>query len=151
MTNTDLIYNTPQEIAIRLLVVLLVSKNKLSKDRLIFFDFLTIHTSTFSDTNKSIHPDNPYFGLEFFSKNTNTEKAVHLLVHKKLINSFHDEGGYYFEINNMGKYILSLINGPYKNQVVIHAGKVIEEFSSLTDQDIRKYFDLNLIKWSAEQ
>ena len=51
----------------------------------------------------------------------------------------------------MGKYILSLINGPYKNQVVIHAGKVIEEFSSLTDQDIRKYFDLNLIKWSAEQ
>lgn len=150
MTDAELLYNTPQEIAMRLLIILSISNAKLAKSKLFFYDFLTLHGSIVDESNKSLHPDNPYFGLEFFSKEKNSEKAVHLLVHKKLVTVSYDSENYYFEINNVGRHILSLIDGDYKGNLELASKRVVEEFSSFSEQDVQKYFDKNLLNWSKK-
>lgn len=150
MHDTDKLYNTQQEIAMRMLIIFSVVDQPMTKLKLMFFDFLSIHSSIANGKSRSIHPDNPKFGLEFFSKESNTEKAIHLLVHKKLINFFYDDKNYYFEVNNLGRHLISMIDGVYKNQLEMEVRQVKQEFLSLSEDDIQKYFDKNIVYWGVE-
>lgn len=149
MSETEKIYNTPQEIAMRLLIILSITNKKITKERLFFFDFLSIHSSIIDKKSISLHPDNPRFGLEFYSKESYNNKAIHLLIHKKLINVKYDEDGYYYEINMFGKYILSMMNGEYKLILSDKVEQVSREFSNFSERDIQKFFDQSIVNWGA--
>lgn len=149
MSDTEKIYNTPQEIAMRLLIIMSIIGGKVTKDQLFFFDFLSIHSSIADEKSKSLHPDNPHFGLEFYSKSNNTNKAIHLLIHKKLVDVKYDKDEYYYEINIFGKYILSLVDGEYRLILSDQARKVSEEFVDFSVRDIRKFFDQSIVNWGA--
>ncbi|MFS1133340.1 ABC-three component system middle component 2 [Enterococcus hirae] len=149
MSETEKIYNTPKEIAMRLLIIMSIIKGEITKERLFFFDFLSIHSSIIDEKSISLHPDNPRFGLEFYSKESNTDKAIHLLIHKKLINVKYDRDGYYYEINTLGKYIISLIDGDYNLILSDRVEQVSKEFSNFTERDIQKFFDQSIVNWGA--
>lgn len=151
MHSSDELYNTPQEIAMRMLVILHNINQPLTKGKLTFFDFLSIHSSVIDEKSKSIHPDNPKFGLEFFSKKSNTEKAIHLLVHKKLVNVSYDKKYYYFEINIFGSHLVSMIDGSYKNQLENSINQLKQEFLPLSENNIQRYFDENIVHWGVNR
>ena len=148
---TESIYNTPYEIAMRLLIIMNTVNQSLTKERLFFFDFLSIHSSIVDKNSKSLHPDNPQFGLEYYSKEGNTEQAIHLLIHKKLVDVIYNEDNYYFEINIFGKHLLSLMEGQYKNYLEIQSKKVSHEFLDFEEDEIQKYFEQSIVNWGASR
>lgn len=70
------IYNTPVEIALRLLMIIVKNKKEIDIDKLIIVDYLSLHGSLVNDELISIHPDNPFHGLEVYSK-INVVKQVY--------------------------------------------------------------------------
>lgn len=151
MNNTDYVYNTPQEIAMRLLLIIFVSKQRISKEKLFFFDFLALHSSIVDESSKSLHPDNPQFGLEYYSKESNTEMALHLLIHKKLVDVVYDKNGYYYECNIFGKHVLAMLDGEYKAILTEQIDKVSQEFLDFPENEIQKFFDQSIVNWGAQK
>ena len=111
--NSVKIYNNEYEIAIRSLIIINKYENGIDIDSLIILDYLSLHSNVFDKELISLHPDNPFFGIELFSKRNLIKKSINLLLQKGLIHINYSDTGILYVASDAVNYFLSYFDGDY--------------------------------------
>lgn len=143
------LYNTPLEIGIRSLIILYTNKAPMDVDRLMYFDYLCLHTRDI-DGPESLHAPIPNRGVQVYSKRELIRKGISVLVSKELIDVAPDETGFCFQINEAGIKFLSFFQTTYFVELVERAFWVANKFSNLPTPNLRMIIDEKIPHWGSE-
>ena len=143
------IYNTPVEIALRLLMIIVKNKKEIDIDKLIIVDYLSLHGSLVNDELISIHPDNPFHGLEVYSKINVVKQGIELLISKGLIDVRFNCTGIEYTSNAISEYFLSYIDSEYYLELEKNIEVVTKIFKNYSSDDIRRYLYDNIELWNS--
>lgn len=143
------IYNTPVEIALRLLMIIVKNKKEIDIDKLIIVDYLSLHGSLVNDELISIHPDNPFHGLEVYSKINVVKQGIELLISKGLIDVKFNCTGIEYTSNTISEYFLSYFDSEYYLELEKNIEVVTKIFKNYSSDDIRRYLYDNIELWNS--
>lgn len=147
--NENKIYNTPVEIGVRLLMIIVKSKIEIDFDKLLILDYLSLHSNVINNRFKSLHPDNPFHGLEIYSKINISKSAINLLISKGLIDVKVTSKGIVYNSNSISEYFLSFFEGDYYKELEESVEKIIDNFNSYSSEELQKYILKNIDKWNG--
>ena len=100
------VFNSPLEIALRLLFIVNRTSKSLDLQRLIYYNYLIVHSSDIPESPGSIHADLPRRSCEMLVNRTIVKKGLTLLVSKDLIAvKYSNEGILYGKNNNTDLFI----------------------------------------------
>ena len=114
------IYNSPQEVGVRILFILDICQKRMSKQRIMFYDYFALHLNDLDHTKESLHPDNPNHSSEIAIKRELISRGLDLIIAKGLLSVKYSKTGIYYCPNR------------------------------LTDKQIYKYINQNIGKWTGE-
>lgn len=138
------IYNAPFEVGVRALMIINKYDKGIDLDSIIILDYLSLHANVVNYEFKSLHPDNPFHGVELFSKRNVIKESINLLIRKGLIDiEFSDKGIIYLS-NSATEYFLSFFEGTYFNDLNCSINKIVEKFKFYTQEELQKYINDNL-------
>ena len=143
------IYNTPVEIALRLLMIIVKNKKEIDIDKLMIVDYLSLHGSLVNDELISIHPDNPFHGLEVYSKINVVKQGIELLISKGLIDVKFNCRGIEYTSNAISEYFLSYFDSEYYLELEKNIEVVTKIFKNYSSDDIRRYLYDNIELWNS--
>ncbi|MDU5107635.1 ABC-three component system middle component 2 [Clostridium sp.] len=147
--NESKIYNTPVEIGVRLLMIIVKNKIEIDFDKLLILDYLSLHSNLINDNFKSLHPDNPFHGLEVYSKMNISKSAIDLLVSKGLIDVKFTSNGIVYSSNSISEYFLSFFECDYYKELEESIEKIIGNFNSYNSNELQEYVFKNIDKWNG--
>lgn len=147
--NENKIYNTPVEIGVRLLMILVKSEVEVDFDKLLVLDYLSLHSNVINDEFKSLHPDNPCHGLEIYSKIDVSKNAINLLISKGLIDIRFTSEGIAYSSNSISEYFLSFFEGEYYNELEENIERIINKFNLWDSNKLQDYIFKNIGKWNG--
>lgn len=138
--NTQQLYNTPVEIATRVLILLdeLGEEIKIDKDRIMFLDHLAIHTEDVGG-RKSLHPPVPNRSVQAFAKSGLVQKGLSILVSKELAYvEASAEGGFLYSASDLSGKFLAHFTSDYFHELKKNVDWVISEFGNHSTDDLKK-------------
>lgn len=147
--NENNIYNTPIEIGIRLLMIIVKNKIEIDFDKLLILDYLSLHANVINKDFKSLHPDNPFHGLEMHSKMNISRSAINLLISKGLIDVNFTSEGIVYGSNSISEYFLSFFEGDYYKELEMNIDKVLNKFCLYELNDLQEFIFENIDKWNG--
>lgn len=147
--NENSIYNTPVEIGARLLMIIVKNKIEIDFDKLLILDYLALHANIINNNFKSLHPDNPFHGLEIYSKMNVSKNALKLLISKGLIDVNFTSKGITYSTNPIGEYFLSFFEGDYYKELGMNIDNIINNFNDYDSDELQKYLFKNIDKWNG--
>lgn len=145
------IYNTPVEVAIRLLTIIVKYKSQIDFEKLIILDYLSLHANVVCSEFESIHPDNPFHGLEVYSKMEVSKKAINLLISKGLIDVEFTTEGISYNYNVVSEHFLSYFDGEYYEKLKLNIDKVLDFFASYSSSDLQNYLYDNMSSFGGKK
>lgn len=149
--NENKIYNTPIEIGVRLLMIIVKNKIEIDFDKLLILDYLSLHSNIINDKSKSLHPDNPFHGLEIYSKMNISKNAINILISKGLIDVNFTSKGIAYSSNSISEYFLSFFEGDYYNELEKSIEIIIDNFNSYSSEELQEYVLKNIDKWNSKE
>jgi len=147
--NSVKIYNNEYEIAIRSLMIINKYENGIDIDSLIILDYLSLHSNVFDKELISLHPDNPFFGIELFSKRNLIKKSINLLLQKGLIHINYSDIGILYVASDAVNYFLSYFDGDYYNKLELNINEVIARFKNFSREELESYVYRNIELWKG--
>ena len=151
MTATKIkIYNSPEEVGVRILFILDICEKKMSSQRIMYYDYFALHLKDIDVEHESLHPDNPNHSSEIAVKRLLISRGLNLMISKGLINIRYSKTGIYYQKNQLTSHFVDLFQNGYVNQLKKNIKVVDEKFSSYSDKQIYKYIDKNIGSWVGE-
>jgi hypothetical protein len=138
--NTQQLYNTPIEIATRVLILLneLGEETKIDKDRILFLDHLAIHTEDVGG-GKSLHPPVPNRSIQAFAKSALVQKGLSILVSKELAYvEASAEGGFFYYASDLSGKFLAHFQSDYFHELKGNINWVVSEFGDHSSEELKK-------------
>lgn len=107
---TQHLYNTPVEIAARLLIIIneLRSENA-DQEKLMYLDYLSLHTGDVGG-EISVHAPIPNRGVQVYSKSELIKSSLTLLLSKELIDFISSEDGFVYSKNELTEAFFKLFS-----------------------------------------
>lgn len=143
-------FNSPEEIGVRILFILDVCQTKMSFQRIMYYDYFSLHLRDLDQTQKSLHPDNPNHSSEIAIKRDLINKGLNLIIAKGLLCVKYAKTGIYYQSNHLTHHFVSLFENGYVEQLKTNINFVNNFFLNNTDRQIYKYVDRNIGKWAGE-
>lgn len=144
------VFNSPVEIALRLLFIFSKSNRPFDLQRLIYYHYFLIHSSD-ADGPVSIHPKLPFRSCEMLVNRTVFKQGLTLLVSKDLVSVIYSKKvGITFTKNPKTDLFLKYFESNYSKRLEECAIWVCTKFDSLTDGQLADLVDTNLGKWGIE-
>src|SRR4051812_3457103 len=108
------VFNSPLEIGLRVLYIL----NELypkgcDLQRLVYYDYILVHSKDVPDGPESIHPNTPHRSSEILVKRELVKKALTLMNSKQLIKSIFDLSGILYSATELTLPFLKYNNSEY--------------------------------------
>lgn len=144
------IFNSPEEVGVRILFILDACQKRMSFQRIMYYDYFSLHLRDLDKTQKSLHPDNPNHSSEIAIKRSLINKGLSLIIAKGLIEVKYTKTGIYYQSNHLTHHFISLFENAYVEQLKRNIIMVNELFLNQTDKQIYKYVDRNIGKWAGE-
>lgn len=144
------IYNTKFELGIRTLMIINKHLDGIDIDRLIILDYLSIHANIIDSSLKSLHPENPFYGIELLTKRDLLKESINLLISKGLIDIKYSDDGIYYIPNGITNYFLSYFEGIYFDNLNNSINIILNKFKGYSRDDLKKYVNDNIELWSGE-
>ncbi|WP_310831347.1 ABC-three component system middle component 2 [Paenibacillus pedocola] len=152
--NTELIgFNSSFEVGLRALVILGIASSKnLDLQRLIYYDYLVIHSSDIGEIHspQSIHPDTPHRSGGIIVRRKAMQEGLELMYSKSLINIVYDENGISYSASELTIPFLNLLESSYSKRLYDNAEWVLNYFSKFSDEELRAFIEKNINKWGGE-
>lgn len=144
-------FNSPLECGLRSLVLLAAaSPSACDLQRLIFYDYLLVHSGDVLGGPESIHPNTPLHSGEALVRRHWIERGLLLMVSRELANRTLSELGIQYQASPLASAFLSYMEQPYTKKLRERAEWVIETFSDYSDQALAGFFKANLDRWGGE-
>lgn len=144
------IFNTPIEVGLRLLFVIKFSNKSLDLQRLIYYNYILIHSSDIPNAPKSLHPDFPNRSCEIYVTRNIIQKGLLLLVKKGLVEMVYSKKGIQYKSNKLSDAFLIQFESAYASELLKRASWVSKQFDSFTDKQLSDYINENVGVWGSE-
>lgn len=143
-------FNSPLEVALRLLFIFNNSKRSFDLQRLIYYNYLLIHSSDIPNAPTSIHADLPRRSCEMLVNRKVIQKALTILLSRGLIDVIYLKNGIEYKKNNNTELFTNYFDSAYSKQLQERSQWLSAEFDKLDDKKLSKLMDSNLGKWGSE-
>ena len=149
-TKKTSVFNSPLEIALRLLFIFNKTSKPLDLQRLIYYNYLLVHSADIPNSPKSIHADLPRRSCEMLVNRTVVKKGITLLLLKDLIGVKYLKDGILYKKNKNTESFIQYFESVYSKQLQERADWLCSNFDKLTDSQITRLMDSNIGKWGSE-
>lgn len=143
------IFNSPFELGLRSLILLSSSNKSISLERLIYYDYIILHSSDF-DGPKSLHPAMPFRNSEILVKRDILQKSIKALYKKNLIDIEFLKNGIHFRKSKKTPLFLNYLNSDYSSKLRERAAWVNKKFGRKSDPSLKKIIDSEIKNFGAE-
>lgn len=144
------IYNSPEEVGVRILFILDVCQKKMSSQRIMYYDYFALHLNDLDQKHESLHPDNPNHSSEIAIKRDLVNKGLNLIIAKGLVGVKYTKSGIYYQNNQLTHDFVALFENGYVEELKRNIDVVNVFFSNYSDKQIYKYINKNIGKWAGE-
>ncbi|TWH59395.1 hypothetical protein DesLBE_3774 [Desulfitobacterium sp. LBE] len=144
------IYNSPEEVGVRILFILDICEKRMSSQRIMYYDYFALHLKDIDAEYESLHPDNPNHSSEIAVKRALINKGLNLMISKGLISIKYTKTGIYYQKNKLTSHFINLLQNGYVDQLKRNIKIVDEKLSGYSDNGIYKYIDKNIGSWVGE-
>lgn len=130
------VFNTPFEMSLRILMVLNISQDKLSIDRITALDFISVYGKDFGVSEYNLHGNNSYRFCEYAVKRQIVSQAIKELVLRNYIKLHCNKNGFGYSISSMGISFCESLNNEYTECFTDIVKKAIAQFSNYSDRKL---------------
>lgn len=131
-----MIYNSPIEIGLRLLVVLYFKRKGANLDILSFLDYAIIYSNDYNSNLENLHPNLPLKLGEISSKREIVKKGLNVLQMKGLINKDFTNNGVEYFITESGKKLVELLKTDYAESLKERASWASNNFEGKSSLEL---------------
>ena len=144
-------FNSALESSLRALCLLYEAfPDAYDTQRLVFFDYLVVHSGDVEDGPESLHPATPFRSNEWVVRRRLVDQGLRLLMQRGLVRpEFHDTGILFSASEAAGAFVACLSEG-YTEQLRERAKWVISTFGLTEEAELNDYFTRHLDRWGAE-
>jgi hypothetical protein len=144
-------FNSPLECGLRTLVLLRAAQ-PLACDlqRLIFYDYLLVHSGDVPEGPESIHPPTPLRSGEALVRRHWIERGLGLMISRELVIRTFSDKGIMYEASPLTESFLGYMREPYTKKLQERAEWVIARFGNYADSRLVDFFKANLDRWGGE-
>lgn len=145
------LFNTPIEFGLRSLFILnRLAPKSTDLQRLIYYDYLILHTSDIDPKQSSLHPSYPYRSAEILVKRERLRNGLLIMKSRQLVDIMFDDVGITYKANDLTSKFLQYFNSKYTERLESSVAWVIQKFNSYSDNDLDQYMNQNLKQWGSE-
>lgn len=145
------IFNTPLEVGLRSLILLTeATPTYMDLQRLVYYDYLLIHSGDIDNGPSSLHPATPFRSGEIIIKREALKRGLLLMKSKELVEINFSKKGILYKSTNLSRKFLEYFTSVYAKYLKKTAKWVIKEFNDYTDRDLDHFINSNLYKWGSE-
>ncbi len=150
MTNKIKIFNSPEEVGVRILFILSICNKRMSSQRIMYYDYFILHLNDIDSMYESLHPDNPNHSSEIAVKRDIINRSLQLMISKGLLDIKYTKTGIYYQKNTITDAFLQMFKNGYVDKLKQNINVVSERFEKYSDGQIYRYIDKNIGSWSGE-
>lgn len=144
-------FNTPLESGLRSLVILTESFPEFyDLQRLVFFDYLVVHSADAPDGPSSLHPGTPHRSGEVLVRRGIVEDGLTFLLDRGLIERKFESRGILYGATDYASPFLNCLQAPYTLNLKERAKWVVAAFGAYSDDALKSFFSANLDRWGSE-
>jgi len=132
------VFNSPFEVSIRVLLVLMADDAPKSIDMIAAMDFISAYGKTFKISGTNLHGENYYMFGELTARRTIVKKAIRALLQNDMIDVYEKEDGFYFKANDSGEDYCSSLTSDYAREYAKTAKAAAVFIGQKSDKDIFK-------------
>lgn len=145
------VFNSPLEAGLRCLVILNAGyPNSYDLGRLVFYDYMLVHSGDISGGPESLHPATPHRSGEILIRRPVLESGLQLMISKGFVDvSYREDGIFYFATEAVSPFIDSLVS-KYVSDMEEKSYWLVNEFDSFCLKSIQEMVNQNLENWGGE-
>jgi hypothetical protein len=118
--------------------------------RLVFYDYLLVHSGDVPDGPPSLHPATPLRSGEAIVRRHWIERGLLLMVSRELVTRTFEERGITYSASQLAAPFLNYMEAPYTKSLRERAAWVTGQFAGHSDQDLVAFFRDNIDRWGGE-
>src|SRR5690606_7441721 len=113
MSNYSLTFNSPLEVGLRSLALLVAGYPKVfDLNHLVLFDFIAIHTEQFGGLT-NLHPENRYHNTELLVRRPIISEGLRLFASKGLVEPRITDTGFVYTAGESSQFFLTALSSDY--------------------------------------
>ena len=145
------VFNSPIETGLRCLTLLSAGfPNKYDLNRIVFYDYVIVHSGDIVGGPQSLHPDTPHRSGEILVRRPILESGIQLMVSRGLIDVTYTKEGILYSATEYTTPFLDSLQATYILKLIEKSYWVIDEFDSQSMQKIQSVVNKNLASWGGE-
>jgi len=145
------LFNNNIETGLRALIILYSTyPQAIDIQRIMYYDYLTIHSGDVDDGPPSLHPATPNRSGEILVRRKIIEEGINSFVKRGLIEKIFSTDGIDFCAGDSASIFLDILEEEYTNQLKHRATWVVEKFSKFSSEQLNTYMKDNLDSWGGE-
>ena len=149
--NDRTVFNGPVETGLRSAAILSQSfPETMSLQRLIVFDYLTVHSDDVEGGPVGLHPKTPYRGSEVLVRREVIQEGLLLYRSRGLVRVEYAESGVGYGATDSTGSFLDAFGAPYVGGIRERAGWVTEQFAGYDDVSLYRSVGERIGQWGAE-
>ena len=145
--NTQKLYNTPMEIAVRFLVILERSKMKYDFDQLLYLDYFSLYSEDVKNNNYSnLHAPVPNRSLELYAREKMVSSIRSFLLSKGLIEIVATEKGFKYQSSYKAPILFKYFDSEYYQEFTERVEETLRLFRTHTAIEMKSYFENQIVE-----
>jgi len=149
--NTAGPFNSPLECGLRALSLLAAARpSACDLQRLVFYDYLLVHSGDVVGGPASIHPATPLRSGEALVRRHWIERGLLLMISRELVVRSFADSGIMYEASPLTASFLGYMEEAYTKKLQERAQWVISMFGGYSDHRLMEFFKDNLDRWGGE-
>lgn len=144
-------FNTPIESGLRSLYLLnAIAPQQCDLQRLVYYDYLLVHSSDVPNGPQSLHPSTPHRSGELLVRRQIIANGLDLMFSRELIEKEFTSEGIFYKSTELTELFLKYLKSDYATALKKLAKWVATTFIDYSDVNLHKYITQNLGRWGAE-
>lgn len=144
-------FNSPVETGLRTLFVLdAIAPNDRDLQRLVYYDYLLLHSGDVANGPPSVHPPIPYRSGEILVRRQLMSHGLELMFSKELVVKRMSTAGVTYVASDLCRPFLEYLRSDYSGLLRMSAQWVAESFENYTESSLSEFMTANLGRWGAE-
>jgi hypothetical protein len=144
-------FNGAVEMGLRCLAILNEGfPSAYSLQKLVIFDYLSVHSDDAPGGPTGLHPKTPNRGGELLVRRDMLRQGLMLYQSRGLIDRSYDGSGLYFAATERSGSFLDALDAEYIADLRLRAGWVVDSFGALPDDDLGHFVKEHIGSWGTE-
>lgn len=144
-------FNTPLESGLRCLFLLqALVPTTCDVQRLVYLDYLLVHSADVTDGPASLHARMPFRGGQWLVRRQLISEGLALMCSRELLDQQFTPLGIHYATTELTRPFLQYLESEYARDMLAIAAWIAQTFRRFSDADLQEFMTANLGRWGAE-